>query len=164
MARPSVLLHLMPLLEAYLDQRDAEWSAQPEFGRAPTLPTTTDGKVNVRRLVEEMGLGASAEQHFYNKAELTRMVNLVASVQGLKGIGSRALLDADDGAARARISRLAAQSKADKEGHAAARVQLARLSARVRELEGENAQLTARLEHIRETGMAPRVAPADENL
>ena len=164
MARLSVLPRLMCLLEAYLDHKASLWSIQPDEDRTPTLPATTDGKVNVRRLVEEMGLNATAEQHFYNKPELTRAVNLIASVQGLKGIGSRVLQDADDEAARARITQLAARAKTDKEGHAAARVHLTQALARVRELEGENARLKARLEHVRATGMLVRVTPAAETL
>jgi hypothetical protein len=164
MGRPDTLPHLMVLLEEYLDRRVALWSAQPEMSRSPTLPSTSDGKVNVRQLVKDIGLSGSAEQHFYNKAQLTRAVNLIASEQGLKGIGSRVLQDADDWAARVRIAQLAARSKADGEGHAAARVQLARMAARIQQLEGEVCLLRARLDHVRATGMMVRITPINDDL
>lgn len=51
----------------------AEFHRQPETRREPTLPSTNDGKVNVRELTLALGLKRSQEQHFFNHAELSPM-------------------------------------------------------------------------------------------
>ena len=46
------------------------WSAQADGKREPTLPSTPDGKINVRQLVRDLGLRETLEQHFYRKPDL----------------------------------------------------------------------------------------------
>lgn len=48
MARPSVIPGIKTRLEAWLDEREAAYLAQPEATRQPTLPVILDGKLNVR--------------------------------------------------------------------------------------------------------------------
>lgn len=104
MANKSILPELLPKLEAYLDQRMAEWQAQPADKRTPTLPSTKDGKVNVRDLTLELGLRRHQEQHFFKHAELRSAVNAGAEAQGLSGIGSREEMDDKDAALGKRIN------------------------------------------------------------
>ncbi|MDV3251128.1 hypothetical protein DevBK_07295 [Devosia sp. BK] len=85
---PDILSRLEPLLE----DKVRAWEAN---GRAtPSLPYTSDGKVNVRGLVKLLGLPVQQEQHFFKKAEIRSVVNAVAQEQGLKPIGARG--DQDD--------------------------------------------------------------------
>lgn len=89
---PEILAKLVPFLE----RLDQEWEAQAEGLRQPTLPTTVDGKVNVRGIVKALGLRQSQEQHFFRKPELAAPINALAEVQGVKKIGSRFLSDQAD--------------------------------------------------------------------
>ena len=100
MARPSIVPQLVALLEPWLEARMAEWDALPDTGREPTLPATDDGKVNVRALTLAVGLRSSQAQHFYLHPELAALVNAVAEAQGLRLIGSRSQVDAEDDAVR----------------------------------------------------------------
>jgi hypothetical protein len=78
------------LLKPFLDSLDAEWIAQAEGReRLPTLPLTGN-KVNVRRIVLELGLQPTQEQHFYRNGMLRAAVNNLAEKQGVQPIGSRA--------------------------------------------------------------------------
>lgn len=106
MGRPSIIPELKARLEAWLDARMAQWEAQPAGQRAPTLPMTEDGKVNVRALTLALGLRVSQEQHFYKHPELTNAVNAIAEAQGLKPIGSRLGCGAEDRALTARMNRI----------------------------------------------------------
>jgi len=105
MANTSIVPELLPKLEAYLDQRMAEWEAQPAERRVPTLPSTKEGKINVRELTLALGLKRSQEQHFYNHVELRTPVNAAAEGQGLAQITSRQETDAKDVALGKRIQK-----------------------------------------------------------
>ena len=107
MARPSIVPEILERLEPWLESRMAEFQQQPESRREPTLPSTNDGKINVRELTLALGLKRSQEQHFFNHAELRTPINAAAEAQGLSLIGSRAEGDADDTAVRNRIARVA---------------------------------------------------------
>lgn len=98
MANKSIVPELLPILEAFLDQRMAEWQAQPCERRTPTLPSTKDGKVNVRDLTLELGLKRHQEQHFFKHADLRSAVNAAAEAQGLAQIASRGEIDEKDAA------------------------------------------------------------------
>jgi len=98
MANKSIVPELLPILEAFLDKRMAEWQAQPAEKRAPNLPSTKDGKVNVRDLALELGLKRHQEQHFFKHADLRSVVNAAAEAQGLAQIGSRGEIDEKDAA------------------------------------------------------------------
>lgn len=107
MANKSILLELLPKLETYLDQRMAEWQGQPAAKRTPTLPSTKDGKVNVRDLTLALGLKRHQEQHFFKHAELRAAVNAAADAQGLAPIASRIEIDEKDAALGKLIKRTA---------------------------------------------------------
>jgi hypothetical protein len=98
MANKSIVPELLPKLEAYLEQRMAEWKAQPAEKRTPTLPSTSDGKINVRGLTLELGLDKHQEQHFFKHDELRISVNAAANTQGLAQIASRGEVDKKDAA------------------------------------------------------------------
>lgn len=160
MSRPSIVPQIKAQLEVWLEQRMAEWSAQPERRRLPTLPATGEGKINVRELTLALGLRRSQEQHFFNHAELRTLVNVAAEVQGLAAIGSRIQLDADDDALRRRMGRI----NADRNDLAGA------LAEREAVIEWQRREIDALREQLRlrdETGMQMRtgfdasIAPAD---
>jgi uncharacterized coiled-coil protein SlyX len=90
----SILQTLLDLLAPYLEEKVAEWLALPEADRGPTLPATPDGKVNVRAVAEESGIGLARVQHLFKREELRSAVNAVAIEQSLKPIGAR--LPSDD--------------------------------------------------------------------
>jgi len=149
MARASIVPYISSLLEPYLERIDANWSAQPETARTPTLPHLDDGKVNVRAITLALGLKQTQEQHFFKQRQLASAVNAVAEIQGLKPIGSRALIDADDKVAAERIA--AVSSERDELAKA-----LAEALAAVEELRKKNASLSERLALRDETGLVFR--------
>ena len=148
MARQSIVPTITEKLEPYLDKKDKEWWDQTGE-RTPTLPTTTDGKVNVRQLVDELKLNPNYVQHFFNKKELADMVNAMASVQGVAPIGSRAICKSDDEIIRNEIQ---ATKKASKQEHEAYLEAIATIS----QLRKENEQLRATVNFIQETGCVLR--------
>jgi hypothetical protein len=85
----SILPALLEDLELYLDRQAAAWQRQAEHVRLPTLPSTPDGKVNVRAITLALGRPQSQEQHLFKRPALKSAVNAVAIEQGLKPIGSR---------------------------------------------------------------------------
>lgn len=150
MARQSIVPKLKEILEPYLDIKMAEWEAMPDAQRLPTIPFTPDLKVNVRQLVRELKdrhewVKESHEQHFFNYEELAGLVNFFAKQQGLKLIGSRALVDAEDDAALHKIQIQGRQNKRIGATLARALVQLARKTE-------ECNQLKARLNFIQNNG------------
>jgi hypothetical protein len=84
----SLLPELLDDLEKYLDQHARAW-LQQDGERMPTLPSTPDGKVNVRAITIALGRPQSQEQHFFKKPELRSAINAVAIEQKLKPIGDR---------------------------------------------------------------------------
>lgn len=149
MAMKSILPEILQKLEPWLETADANWHAAPEDRRVPTLPITPDRKVNVRELVRLIGLKQSQEQHFFKKPELAAVVNAVADVQGVGRIGSRALEDAEDDAARKRI-RLLNHTNSDLSKT------LAEQEAIISEQRRVIDQLRAQLGLLEETGMTMR--------
>lgn len=63
MARPSIIPSVRLRLEEFLEQREADYLAQTEAIRKPTLPYTGDFKVNVRALAEAIGLKQPQEKY-----------------------------------------------------------------------------------------------------
>jgi len=47
------------------------------------MPSTSDGKVNVRALAQALELKQTQEKYRYERQELTSLINLVAEGQGL---------------------------------------------------------------------------------
>jgi uncharacterized coiled-coil protein SlyX len=85
----SLLPELLEVLERYLDASASAWLAQPDGSRIPTLPATSDGKVNVRAITLAIGRPQSQEQHLFRRPELKAAIDAVAIEQGLKPIGAR---------------------------------------------------------------------------
>jgi len=166
-ARPSVIPQVRIRLEAYLNEREVEYQAQPDKHRRPTLPSTPDGKVNVRAVAQAIDLKTTQEKYLYERAELTQLINLIAVGQGLLPIGSRLVLEVCDKVLKERMVRQAkdsAQAAKDSaqavvEAQAAQAELLERLQAAVTDIEmlkAENARLRAQLDSIL-AGMFVRV-------
>lgn len=105
MPRPSVIPTVKAALEGYLERMQEAYLAVSETQRAPTLPATPDGKINVRALAQAIDLKQTQEKYLYERQELTSLINLVAEGQGLLPIGSRLLVDASDKALKDRLAR-----------------------------------------------------------
>jgi len=101
----SILPEIQAKLEPYLELLDRQWDSQAEGCRTPTLPHDK-GQVNVRAITKALGLRQSQEQHFFKKRELTLAINELAKVQGLRGINSRELQDAEDRAHAERMHKV----------------------------------------------------------
>lgn len=144
MARQSVVPDILRVLEPYLDKKDKEWWNQVG-DRHPTLPTTSDCKVNVRQLVEDIGLKPSYVQHFFNKKELADPVNALASVQNVATIGSRAISKSDEDVVIGEMAKMKNASKGEHEAFLEAIAENAKLRQ-------ENEQFRAMLSFIQETG------------
>ncbi|HSN76900.1 MAG TPA: hypothetical protein VL334_17650 [Anaerolineae bacterium] len=162
MARPSIIPSVRLRLEEYLEQHEAEYLAQPEATRKPTLPYTGDFKVNVRALAEAIGLKQTQEKYLYEREELFSLVNLTAEGQGLLPIGARTQPQIDKSirerlimqATGARVDAQAAvESKAREEALTEA---LALANSQNADLRAENTRLRARLEMV-QNGMLARV-------
>lgn len=91
----SILPELLQDLEDYLEKQATAWQRQPEGCRMPTLPSTPDGKVNVRAVTLALGRSQSQEQHLFKQAALKSAINAVATEQGLKPIGSQTGADVE---------------------------------------------------------------------
>ena len=89
MPRPSVIPGIKARLEAWLDECDGAYLAQPEATRQPTLPMTPDGKVNVRAVAQAIDLKPTQEKYLFEREELTQLINCIAEGQGVLTIGSR---------------------------------------------------------------------------
>ncbi|WP_180126881.1 hypothetical protein [Rhodoferax sp. BLA1] len=155
MPRPSVIPTVKAALEEYLERMQVAFLAVPEEQRAPTLPATPDGKVNVRALAQAIDLKQTQEKYLYERLELTSLINLVAEGQGLLPIGSRLLVDASDKALKERLVRQAQSAKANAqaavEAQSATGELLEKLKDAVLEIEtlkAQNMRLKAQLEMI----------------
>lgn len=155
MPRPSVIPGIKARLEAYLDQKEVEYLTQPESIRIPTLPSTSDGKVNVRVVALAIDLKTSQEKYLYERKELTDLVNCIAEGQGLASIGSRLHQEVADKAIKQRLAQQAksAQQATQAAIEAAAAQQellerIADLSAELAEANADNIRLRAQLEAI----------------
>jgi hypothetical protein len=143
MARPSVIPAVRERLEQYLDEREAEFLAQPERERTPTLPSTPDGKVNVRAVAQAIDLKQTQEKYLYEREELSSLINLVAEGQGLLPIGARLLQDAGDKAIKERLVRQAQAARGAAQAAVEAQAVHAELLEKVRELSADNEGLRA---------------------
>jgi len=143
MARPSVIPAVRERLEQYLDEQKAEFLAQPERERTPTLPSTPDGKVNVRAVAQAIDLKQTQEKYLYEREELSSLINLVAEGQGLLPIGARLLQDAGDKAIKERLVRQAQAARGAAQAAVEAQAVHAELLEKVRELSADNEGLRA---------------------
>jgi hypothetical protein len=152
MARPSVVPLILSVLDPYLEAKHREFLDAGGIG--PTLPSTGEGKVNVRQIVRDLmrldpAILESHEQHFFRKKELYEPVDHIAHEQGLNAIGSRSV-DEEEDAARQRIGKIARETSD-------LRQILAEREALIEFLRRENASLRERMGLIEETGMIFRV-------
>lgn len=163
MARPSVIPQVRVRLEAYLNEREVAYQAQPNKQKVPTLPATPDGKVNVRAVAKAIDLKVTQEKYLYACDELSQLVNLMAEGQGLLPIGARLVLQAGDKALKERMVRQAQTAKdasqAAVEAQAVHAELLEKLKVAVADneaLKAENSRLSAQLDAVH-AGMFVRV-------
>lgn len=157
MGRPSVIPGIKVRLEAWLDEREADYLAQPEVVRRPTLPLCGDGKVNVRAVAEAIQLSRTQEKYLYERKELADLINCIAEGQGVLTIGSRVHQSEADAQIRQRMAMQAHDAhqaaQAATEAIAAQKELLSRiqeLSAALEAYKAENGRLRAQLEAVRE--------------
>jgi hypothetical protein len=150
MSARSILPEIQAKLEPYLELLDRQWESQAEGSRTPTLPHDK-GQVNVRAITKALGLRQSQEQHFFKKRELTLAINELAKVQGLRGINSRELQDAEDRIHAERMHKVV-QHNTDLSRALAEREAV--IERQRREIEALRAQLAL----LEETGMAIRTS------
>ncbi len=112
MPRPSVIPSVKEKLERYLESMEAEYLSQPEATRKPTLPSTGDGKVNVRAVAKAIELKQTQEKYLFERDELSSLVNLVAEGQGLLPIGARTQ-EVQDKSIRERLVQQATAARSD---------------------------------------------------
>jgi hypothetical protein len=143
MARPSIIPTVKAALEDYLERMQAAYLANPEEQRVPTLPSTPDGKVNVRAVAQAIDLKQTQEKYLYERQELTSLINLVAEGQGLAPIGARLLVDAADKALKDRMVRTAQSAKANAQAAIEAQSATAELLEKLRDVVHENESLKA---------------------
>jgi hypothetical protein len=146
----SIIPRILAKLEPYLELLDRQWESQAEGCRTPTLPHDK-GHVNVRAITKALGLRQSQEQHFFKKRELALAINEVAKVQGLRGINSRELQDAEDRTHAQRMHKVV-QHNTDLSRSLAEREAV--IERQRREIEALRAQLAL----LEETGMAIRTS------
>lgn len=157
MGRPSVVPGIKIRLEAWLDEREAEYLAQPEAARAPTLPMCGDGKVNVRAVAEAIQLSRTQEKYLFERKELSDLVNCIAEGQGVLPIGSRVQQSEADAQVRQRMAMKTRQAdqaaQAATEAIAAQKELLTRiqeLSAALEASKAENGRMRAQLDAVRD--------------
>lgn len=143
MPRPSVIPAVRERLEVYLNDREAQFLAQPDGERAPTLPATPDGKVNVRAVAQAIELKQTQEKYLYERQELSSLINLVAEGQGLLPIGARLLQDAGDKAIQERLVRQTRAARGAAQAAVEAQAVHTELLEKVRELSADNEDLRA---------------------
>lgn len=155
MARPSIIPAVKERLEAYLDQQEAAYQVQPQDKRSATLPTTNDGKINVRALAQAIDLKQTQEKYLYERPELTSLINLVAEGQGLLPIGSRLIVDASDKVLKERLVRQAQSAKSNAQAAIEAQSATGELLEKLKDavlenesLRAENMRLKAQLDLI----------------
>ena len=164
MPRPSVIPQVKERLERYLEGCEAAYLGQLERDRLPTLPSTADGKVNVRAVAQAIDLRQTQEKYLYEREELSSLVNLVAEGQGLLPIGARLLQDAGDKAIKDRLLRQGQASKAAAQAAIEAQAIRAELVEKLKDavfeaesLKAENMRLRAQIDSM-DAGLYIRVS------
>lgn len=149
MGRPSVIPAVRERLERYLNALEAQYQSQSDASRLATLPTTSDGKVNVRAIARAIELKSTQEKYLFEREELSSLINLVAEGQGVLPIGARLLQDAGDKAVKERLIRQAANARAAAQAAVEAQAVHGELLERLRELAEDNASLRAEVLRLR---------------
>ncbi len=135
MPRPSsVVANWKPKLEAWLNEQEEAYRAQWEGQRRATLPSTSDGMVNVTSVAKALNC---PKAYLYDYPELQSLVDLFAEGQGLLPCGARTQGMADQ-VVKDRVVAIAKTAKADAqaavESRAALQAALARIAAQEREM------------------------------
>lgn len=143
MPRPSVIPDIRERLEHYLNRCEVDYQQQPEGARTPTIPATSDGKVNVRQVGVAIGLKQTQEKYLYERDELSSLINLMAEGQGLAPIGARVAQDAADKAVKAKAALQAKNLRAASQAAVEAQAQHQELMQQIKDLSRDNAALTA---------------------
>jgi hypothetical protein len=164
MARPSVMPRVTADLTGFLNSCQAAFDALPDYAKSPTLPVTSDGKVNVRAVAKAIGLNENQEKYLFEHAELTQLINLVCEGQGVLPIGSRVMQSAADKALKERLvkqSRAAqesSQAAVEASGALQAALDLVReLSVELEDVRAQNIRLRAQLQSVQDGIYAPVV-------
>lgn len=154
MPRPSVIPQIRESLEAWLEEREAEYCAMPISSRKPTLPYTPDRKINVSAVAKAIGLKQTQRKYLHAHNELVSLLDAFAEGQGILPVGSR-LANLSDKVVEQRIAWQASQARqgAQAATEANARVlammeELAAAHARIAELESELMRRKAREEML----------------
>ncbi|MGB4066214.1 MAG: hypothetical protein WBK19_20495 [Azonexus sp.] len=149
MPRPSVIPDIKLRLEAYLNEQEQAYLEQPADSRAPTLPTTPDGKINVRAIAQSIGLKQTQEKYLYERKELCDLVNLMAEGQDILPIGSRLIESANDKAIKVRLTQQAKQSRNASQAAVEAQAAQAELLERLQQINHELEQVKAENRRLR---------------
>lgn len=149
MPRPSVIPSVKAMLEQYLDRMQLAYLEMPVDKRVPTIPSTSDGKVNVRAVAQAIELKQTQEKYLYERQELTSLINMVAEGQGLDPIGSRLLVDAADKAMKEKLARSAKDAKANSQAAIEAQSAVQELLEKLNEAGLEIASLRAEIIRLR---------------
>jgi hypothetical protein len=149
MARPSVIPGIRARLEEWLDQCEAAYLSQPEADRQPTLPMTTDGKVNVRSVAQAIQLKPTQEKYLYEREELTQLINCIAEGQGILTIGSRATQTEADRQVKQKVTLYAKNAQEAARAATEAIAAQQELLDRIRVLSAELAASKAEVERLR---------------
>lgn len=143
----EILEVLSPYLDAVVDRYRRDGSVE--------LPATPEGKVNVVGLCRDAGLSASDAQHLHRKQALANTVNAVAEELGLAPIGSRALADTRDAAAKAELTKARADAKAQGEDVVALRRQIDDLTRELEQVKRERDRYKSMIDEIYGGGDLP---------
>ena len=161
--RPSVIPMVKEKLEAYLEKVEADYQGQPPATRQPTLPHTTDFKVNVSALAAAIGLRDTQRKYLHERDELRELVDLIAEGQGLLPIGARTQELADK-KVKERLVMQAQAARADAQAAVEAKAreqellaQLEHANSSIEELQSEVMRLRAQLDMVAQ-GLYVRVA------
>lgn len=161
--RPSVIPMVKEKLEAYLERVEADYQGQPLATRQPTLPHTTDFKVNVSALAAAIGLRDTQRKYLHERDELRELVDLIAEGQGLLPIGARTQELADK-KVKDRLVMQAQAARADAQAAVEAKAreqellaQLEQANSSIEELQSEVMRLRAQLDMVAQ-GLYVRVA------
>jgi hypothetical protein len=161
MAQPKIELKLEPVLRSYLEQKKCEYEIPTEASRAPTLPFTKEGKINIRavaREIQEMPDGRSFSpniaQHLHNKEVLRNLINDAANRQNLGRMRGRK--ERQEDAASLGLGSPRGKTGQQTRHHGDARVRVTRLELENADLRAEIKILKARLQHTQEAGLLLR--------
>ena len=162
MPRRDVVPVILGLLEPWLNKVQSAYELQTTGSRLPTLPVLGDGKVNVVAIVRALELRPADQKYFHTKPEIRDLVNSFAEAQGVKGIGSRAVLDQVDDAVREKFHKIASLKRTSDVELTEALRRIERLTIENENLRADRDRYRNAVREIYRTGDLPR--PVVETL